>query len=217
MSGMARSATYDAILGATDPVEGRPFAQPERTHADADVMGAMLRRQREDARVWAETEAPSISIRADGSRGERRRYLAVPDRDALLGARDITAVGFFGQARKCDHAVLFELEHEIASAFPRYAAAGLLSYFDLELDDGSYGFGNLILFWTPDVPPEWFACAAHERAVSVSPEHYHSIRLHKGTIAGAFLGEGELRIERTKYFDFDSDPIWRGVRLFAPS
>jgi hypothetical protein len=215
MSGMARSVTYDVILGAVEPVEGRPFADPDRTHADAAVMGAMLRRLREDAASWEETRASSVSLRADGSRGERRQYLAVPDKDALLRARDITAVGFFGQARECDHGVLFELEKEVASAFPRYCSAGLLSYFDLELEDGSYGFGNLILFWTPDVPAEWFACAAHERAVSVSPQHYHSIRLHKGTIAGPFLGDGELEIERTKYFDFDSDPVWRALRLFA--
>src|SRR6266542_3130016 len=188
MSKMARSATYDAVLGATEAVEGRPFADPGRTDADAAVMRAMLRREREDAWAWAATRASSISIRADGSRGERRQYLAVPDKEALLHARDVTAV------------VLFALEHEVASAFPRYASAGLLSYFDLELDDGSYGFGNLILFWTPDVPPEWFTNLAHERAVSVSPQHYHSIRLHKGTIAGPFLGDGELSIERTKYF-----------------
>jgi hypothetical protein len=215
MSEMTRSARYDAILGSTEPAEGRPFADPERTHADAAVMRAMLDRQRDDARSWTASRAASISFRADGSRGERRQYLAVPDKHALLRARDVTAIGFFGQARECDHAALFDLEGQVASAFPRYASAGLLSYFDLELDDGSYGFGNLILFWTPDVPPEWFACAAHERAVSVSPQHYHSIRLHKGTIAGPFLGEGQLEIERTKYFDFDSDPFWRGLRVFG--
>ena len=49
----------------------------------------------------------------------------------------------------------------------------------------------------------------------ISPRHYHSIRLHKGTIAGPFLGEGDVKIERTKYFDFDSDPAWRGLRVFA--
>jgi len=212
---MARAAAYDAILGATEPVEGRPFADPDRTHADAAVMRAMLAREREDARTWTASRASAISLRADGARGERRQYLAVPDKDALLGARDVTAVGFFGQTRSCDHGVLFELEHEVASAFPHYASAGLLSYFDVELDDGSYGFGNLILFWTPEVPPEWFSNAAHERAVSIAPEHYHSIRLHRGTIPGPFLGDGELEIDRTKYFDFDSDPVWRGLRLFA--
>src|SRR5207253_10080678 len=107
-----------------------------------------------------------------------RQWLAVPDAAALLRAHDITAVGFFGQARDTDHAVLFWLEQEVVGAFPDYVAAGLLSYFDLELDDGSYGFDNLILFATPDVPREWYTCGAHERAVAISPEHYHSIRLH---------------------------------------
>jgi hypothetical protein len=64
------------------------------------------------------------------------------------------------------------------------------------------------------VPSDWYENAAHERAVETSPSWYHSVRLHKGTIAGPLLGDGALTIERTKYFDFDSDPTWRAVRLF---
>jgi hypothetical protein len=207
---------YDAVLEAGELVEARPFTHPARTFGDAAVMSAMLQRQREVVRSWSD-ETTSAAIRRDGSGGERRQYLAVPSADALLQARDVTAIGFFGQTRDSDHSVLFQLERDVASAFPRYAAAGLLSYFDLELEDGSYGFGNLIVFSTPDVPREWFANAAHERAVAVSPGHYHSIRLHKGTIPGPFLGESDVAIERTKYFDFDCDPAWRGLRVFAAS
>ena len=213
---MARAAQFHAVLDASELLEGRPFTHPVRTFADAAVMTAMLQRQREIVRSWIDAAAPGASVRDDGTGGERRRYLAVPSLDGLCSAREITAIGFFGQARDRDHSVLFELERDVASAFPEYAAAGLLSYFDLELEDGSYGFGNLILFSTPDVPREWYGNAAHERAVAIAPRNYHSIRLHKGTIHGPFAGTGSVRVDRTKYFDFDDDPHWRGVLMFPP-
>jgi hypothetical protein len=204
---------YHAVLGASDRVDGRPFADPEHTSADAAVMSLMLLRQREAAQEWDPATAGPATVR-DREEGHKQ-WLAVPDAAALLRARDVTAVGFFGQARDSDHSVLFELEQDVVESFPEYASAGLLSYFDLELANGAYGFGNLILFATPDVPREWHTCRAHERAVAISPEHYHSVRLHKGTIPGPFLGSGDVTIERTKYFDFDSDPPWRGLRTFA--
>jgi hypothetical protein len=211
---VGRTATYDAVLNAEERVDERPFTDPAATEADASVMRRMLERERALVRSWGSDHPPTASIRGLDSQG-RRHWLAVPDTAALLTAHDITAVGFFGQTRDCDHTLLFELEDEVVEHFPEYAAAGLLSYFDRELEDGSHGFGNLILFATPDVPPEWYTNRAHEQAVSISPEHYHSIRLHKGTAPGPFLGDGELRIERTKYFDFAMQPTWRGLRVFG--
>jgi hypothetical protein len=208
-----RPGAYDAVLGANERLPERPFTDPDATEADAAVMRRMLERQRALAESWPRDDPPSASLRGIDEQG-RRHWLAVPDTAALVSARDLTAVGFFGQTRERDHTVLFELEQEVVARFPEYAAVGLLSYFDRELEDGSHGFGNLILFATPDVPREWYTNEAHERAVALSPEHYHSIRLHKGTIPGPFLGSGELRIERTKYFDFATQPCWRGLRVF---
>ena len=71
---------------------------------------------------------------------------------------------------------------------------------------------SVLRFWTPDVPREWYSNAAHERAVVISPNHYHSIRLHKGTISGPLFPDGDLVIERTKYFDFDGDRTWQALR-----
>ncbi len=212
--GGVEPADYDVILEPTDEVDDRPFTDAAWTHHDADVMRKMLVRQREVARGWLRDRSIGASLREHEEDG-RRHWLAVPDVAALLAARDITVVGFFGQSRaEVDHAVLFELERKVANSFPAYAEVGLLSYYDMELDDGSYGYGNLILFSTPDVPKEWYANDAHERAVAISPQHYHSIRLHKGSSPGAFLGDGDLIIDRTKYLDFGTDPAWRGLRLF---
>ena len=93
-----------------------------------------------------------------------------------------------------------------------YGEAGLLSYYDVELVKGEYG--NLILFATPDVPPEWHRDEVHRRAVEVSPGHYHHVRLHKGRIPGRLHDGGDIVVERTKYFDFDHGAPWHGLRRF---
>jgi hypothetical protein len=203
------------MLDPTANVEGRPFTDPAWTRSDAEVMRTMLLRERAVAHSL-QREGPSGVFVRDLAQSGRREWLAVPDSAALVRARDVTAIGFFGQSRpESDHTILFELENEVAESFPAYAASGLLSYYDMELADGSYGYGNLILFSTADVPKEWYTNAAHERAVAISPQHYRSVRLHKGSIPGPFLGDGDLTIGRTKYLDFASDPIWRALRVFV--
>jgi hypothetical protein len=94
-----------------------------------------------------------------------------------------------------------------------YADAGLLTYYDVELPKSHYG--NLVLFSTPDVPPEWVANAVHRRAIEISPEHYYDVRLHKGAVTGRLLEGGRLTIERTKYFDFAGEEEWRALRRFG--
>jgi hypothetical protein len=206
---------YDAILGPDDLLAGRPFTHPEKTKRDAEVMRDMLKGERERARGWLggdHRRSPGQVLRE--SAGERRKQLlVVPDTRALVGAHDVTAVGFFGQAREdLDHTILFDLEEELVGRMADYADVGLLSYYDLELVKGAYG--NLILFSTPDVPDEWHTDPVHRQAVEISPRHYHTVRLHKGSIAGRLLDEGDLVIERTKYFDFTGPSCWQGLREF---
>jgi hypothetical protein len=205
--------SLDHTLGPDDVLRERPFTDPTHTRREVAVMQAMLDGERARARAWVR----------HGGRGERlvrelddeghRHLLLVPDLDALVTARGLTAVGFFGRPRSdCDHAVLFDLEEELLARMPGYASAGLLSYYDVELVKAAYG--NLILFATPDVPPEWHADPIHRRAIELSPGHYHEVRLHKGSIQGRLLDGGEIAVERTKYFDFGSNPGWQGVRRF---
>jgi hypothetical protein len=146
--------------------------------------------------------------------GETRQLLAVPDGRALLRARDVTAVGFFGQLRSdVDHTLLFEHERAIARTFPEFAPLGFLSYFDFGPEHGRYG--NLILFWTPEVPDAWHQNPAHREAVGVAPVHYRHIRLHKGRIPGPFMGDGSVEVLRTQYLDFDQPRMWRGLRVYG--
>ena len=71
--------------------------------------------------------------------GGLRHWLVVPRTSALLAAHQVTAVGFFGDLRPgVDHAAIYQLEAEVVGQLPRYAAAGLLAYYDAELDRGTH-------------------------------------------------------------------------------
>jgi hypothetical protein len=176
------------------------------------MMSAMLAREREIARGWRpDVEGPDIS---ESTSEGRRQLLAVPDGRALLAAHDVTAVGFFGTLRKeVDHDILFEYERRIAQTFPEYAPLGFLSYFDVGPEHGRYG--NLILFWTHEVPPEWHTGEAHRLAVASAPRHYKHIRLHKGRIPGPFLDWGDLHILQTQYLEFLGGRTWRALRSYS--
>jgi hypothetical protein len=200
---------FAAVLGPADVLPGRPFTDPAETEGDVLVMTRMLALEREIALTWGpDIVGPDISERVQG---ETRRLLAVPDGRALLGARDVTAVGFFGLLRRgVDHAVLFEHERAIVQTFPDFAPLGFLSYLDFGPEHGRYG--NLILFWTPDVPEEWHRSETHRAAVAVAADHYEHIRLHRGRIPGPFMGAGQVEVLRTQYLDFSGPRLWRALR-----
>jgi hypothetical protein len=210
--GRPGEAAYAVVLGPADVLPGRPFTDPAETDADVLVMTRMLALEREIALTWGpDIVGPDISEQVQG---ETRQLLAVPDGRALLASRDVTAVGFFGLLRAdVDHTVLFEHERAIAQTFPAFAPLGFLSYLDFGPEHGRYG--NLILFWTPDVPDEWHRGEAHRSAVAVAAEHYEHIRLHRGRIPGPFMGAGQVELTRTQYLDFTSPQAWRALRAYS--
>jgi hypothetical protein len=205
----AGDAAYATVLGPAERVPGRPFTDPEQTADDLLVMSRMLALEREIAHTWGpDVVGPDITELA---RGETRQLLAVPDGRALLAARDVTAVGFFGSLREgVDHAVLFDHERAIARTFPEFAPLGFLSYFDFGPEHGRYG--NLILFRSSGVPDAWHRGEAHRAAVAVAPDHYEHIRLHRGRIPGPFMGAGQIAIARTQYLAFSGRRTWRALR-----
>ncbi len=207
----AERGAFAAVLGPADLVPGRPFTDPQNTSEDVLTMARILALEREVARSWGpDVDGPGITEQVHG---ETRQLLAVPDGRALLRARDVTAVGFFGELRRgVDHALLFEHERAITQTFPEFAPLGFLSYFDFGPEHGRYG--NLILFWTPDVPDAWHRGRAHREAVAIAPEHYVHIRLHKGLIPGPFAGEGQIEVRRTQYLDFTGRRPWRALRTY---
>jgi hypothetical protein len=200
------------VLAAAERLPARPFTDPERTAADAAVMGRMLQRLRREARSWPRWQASAEVLKH--TRGGCRHWLVVPSAPALAGARDATVVGFFGDLRPgMDHSSIYQLEADVVARLGRYAPAGLLGYYDAELAPALHG--NLVLFRTQEVPPEWHRDRVHAAAVASAPRHYLVVRLHRGLIPGALLGRGHLVIQRTRYFDFGQEPAWHGLRRFG--
>jgi len=200
------------LLAAQERLAARPFTDPERTLADAAVMGRMLRLVRREARSWPGWRT-SVEVLRHTHAG-CRHWLVVPDAPALSGAHDVTAVGFFGDLRPgIDHSAIYRLEAAVVARLGRYAAAGLLGYYDAEIAPALHG--NLVLFATREVPPQWHRDRVHAEAVASAPRHYRAVRLHRGTIPGDLLGRGQLVIQQTRYFDFGQEPAWHGLRQFG--
>jgi hypothetical protein len=200
------------VLTAGELLPGRPFTDPEHTMADARVMARMLQRLRAEAQSWPEGRTSVELLRY--TRAGCRHWLVVPDAPALRGAREVTAVGFFGDLRPgMNHSAIYDLEAEVVARLGRYAPAGLLGYYDAEIAPALHG--NLVLFRTREVPGEWHGDVVHARAVALAPRHYRCARLHRGIIRGALLGRGDLVIQRTRYFDFERQPTWRALRRFG--
>jgi hypothetical protein len=205
-------ARVDAVvqLACETLVEGRPFAAPANTERDAVVMREMLARLRGSARSWLASPPPgSGALVHQLDAAGLRTWIRVPDRAALLAAPELTTIGFFGQPRDdVDHAPIHQLETAIVETLEE--VPGLLSYFNLELPQRR--FGNLVLCAAPDVPVRWRAHGLHRLAVALAPRHYHSARLHSGTVRSPLLGDAELVVLRTRYYDFDSEPTWLAIR-----
>ena len=203
-------------LGPDEVVPGRPFADPSHTRREEEALRLLLTHERERARAWCDEPFESrrdVIIRETDAAG-LRHLLVVPETHALIQARDLLVVGFFGRPREdADTPLLFDLEERLVAGMSSYAAHGLLSYYDLELVKGAYG--NLILFTGPDGPARWGENPVHREAVEISPANYHEIRLHQGRLPGGILEDGELLVTRTRYIDYGGADVWRAVRRFA--
>jgi hypothetical protein len=202
-------------LGPDETVPGKPFVDPEHTHREEEALRLLLTHERERARAWLDAPAESrrdVIIRETDGAG-LRHLLVVPETHALLEARDLVVVGFFGRPRDdAQTGLLFDLEEQLVGGMSAYSAHGLLSYYDLELVKGAYG--NLILFSNPDGPARWGENPVHREAVAISPRNYYEIRLHQGRLPGRLLDGGELQLTRTRYLDYTGPEPWRAVRYF---
>ena len=202
-------------LAPDEIVDGRPFSDPVQTLRDREALRILLEHERDRAKTWSGgrwgPQRDALIVETDSEL--RRHLLVVPDTQALLDARDPVVVGFFGRPRADGNPrLLFELEEELVGRMGDHAEAGLLSYYDVELVKGAYG--NVILFATVESVASWARDAVHDRAVSISPQNYHEIRLHQGRLAGRLLDAGDVRLTRTRYLDYNGPEPWRAVRRF---
>jgi hypothetical protein len=194
-------------LAANEECAARPFAAPAHTVRDAGIMQRMLERLRVVVTGWS-GDGTGVLVREPDSDGHRH-WIRVPDPAALRAAGGMTAVGFFGRARAdIDHLPIDELEAGIVDTLE--TISGVLCYYDVALAEG--GYGNLILCAAPETRKRVHDHALHRRAVELTPRHYHCVRRHTGAVPGRFLGGDRLVLERTRYYDFDSNPPWLAVR-----
>lgn len=198
-------------LGPDDVVRGRPFTSVELYAVDMAVLNGMLEDLRtvlSDAEAGARVVIPHKQI-AWKVEGLTRRVL-ICNLERLRLPQEVCAVGFFSERHPgLDIRPLEEANLEVVREFKKYP--GVLSYSSVELPDGYWA--NLVLHDTPDVVEKWRESERHARAVrDLSPVHYKNVRIHNATLAEGVFGNTALRIERTKYFDYEGDEEWRAVR-----
>ena len=191
----------EVALAPDERVAERDFADPDRTQEDLAALAVLRAAQRE--RVLGG------GVTGTWSHGGATHWLvtAVPHR--LLASEACRAIGFFGQARAdVDHAVIVELEHAILER-PQ-ELPGFLSYHNVLLANGQWG--NLVLFeWDADTT-YFHSEPRHARSIALAPEHYHSLRLHRGVLPDGPLGARDVEVYSTLYLDFDGDERWRALR-----
>jgi hypothetical protein len=124
--------------------------------------------------------------------------------------RDACVVGFFGERHVGRDATSLEAaDAAVVLEFKDYP--GILSYSSMELADGNWA--NLVLHTAPEDREAWRGGATHARAVAeLAPVHYRTVRIHNGVLPGGLNAGTQIRIERTKYWDYREPSVWHGVR-----
>lgn len=197
-----------------EPVPERPFAEPAHSLSDAAILDLMRERLREtlrDTSIGAGDvlgREPYTHLAVED--GERQHRMVVMARELLLGAGELTVVGFFGQRRdNADPAVLGDVDAELMQELFQHPY--VLSYCSLALPDGNWA--NLVLLQHTEGIEHWRASQKHIRAArELSPQFYRTIRLHNGLLPGGLAGP-QLVLHSTKYYDFSSG-WWQAIRDF---
>ncbi len=208
------SLSHETIcLGRSEALADRPFTHPEHNEQDLRYMQFMAQRLRqllEEPDGVLGQPRPWITFVEEGEKRLQRVVLSQPE--ALLACAHLTVVGFFGlKWPGADRTAIDEVDLKLLAEFPLYP--NLLSYSSLELPGGNWC--NLVLFDRPEGLSHWAQSVIHRYAVTeLTPGYYQAIRLHNGFLAGGLMEEHEIALTRTKYYDYQVQPVWRAVREF---
>ena len=193
-----------------DPAE-HPFASTRQYKGDIALLNYLLQDLRVLVRQSAagQTElAPQQIVTWEVHGLQRRTVVCDPVR--LRTSDVVQIVGFFGDRRAdADPRPIDASEFDLISEFIHYP--GILSYSSSELVDGYWA--NLVVHTDPGDREAWRQSDVHIRAVDeVAPRAYHSVRIHNGCIRDGVTGSKTVRIECTKYWDYDCSPVWHAIR-----
>ena len=199
-------------LGFSDIVAGRPFTNPEGSAFDLTVLQYMVetvcRILKEPRAILNQPRPVVLYLNEVGGRSHR---IALSRPEALLNCNDLTVVGFCGQRRHgVDRGPLDAVDEELIAEFPQHDE--LLSYSTLQLESGDSC--NLVLFSQPQGILHWASSDRHALAARMAPRYYTVIRLHTAILPGGIMANNKLALIRTKYYDFQEEPLWQAVRDF---
>lgn len=203
--------TETTQLDPTETAAGHPFTSIENYHSDIALLNYLL----QDLRVLVRRAAKGeMTLTAQQVlmwevHGLARRTV-VCDPEGLAESDTVQIVGFFGQSRDMVTRIAVDSsELGLIDAFVDHP--GILSYSSIELVNNYWA--NLVVHRDAGDREVWRSNAAHVRAVNdVAPAAYHSVRIHNGCIQGGVPGTHTVVIETTKYWDYDTDPVWAAER-----
>jgi hypothetical protein len=200
-------------LGPDEVVRDRPFTHPRHIQGDVNTLRHMV----DQLALFLEQyggdkpEHPVLAHRPDRRSWAYRLLIARPG--PLSGPGPLSIVGFLGQRlAEADVAAANEFDKILLEEIPEYP--GLLSYSTMALVSGNYS--NLVVFSDPRVKEQWSQSKAHAQAVrKLAPDYYSSVSLYNGLLPRGIHNSNALRLTRIKYFDYQSEPRWRAVRVFG--
>ncbi|MEM9653950.1 MAG: hypothetical protein AAGA65_17795 [Actinomycetota bacterium] len=200
----------DELLPTEAPL-GHPFADPDHYSGDLALLNYLLQDLRVVVRQIAAGDAAwsnydEIEWQVHGL----QRRTVICDRDTLVEPETRLAVGFFGDRRASSPAVDIDgTELNVVGEFRHFP--GIISYSSIELV--GHQWANLVVHTSGADRSDWRHSRIHiDAAERVAPEIYHNVRIHNGCIPGGPIGSGTLVLERTKYWDYDVQPVWHASR-----
>ena len=195
-------------LSPADILAERPFTHPDFALVELKILRYMVDRLGLALESFPPGERVPYLIKLSEADGRPHR-LAINQPEKLRQGPHLAVVGFFGQRRNSDLAALIDqLDKILVAELSQHL--GLLSYCTLLLENGD--FGNLVLFEDAVAQSHWSAGQTHARAVQLSPGYYHSVRIYNGELPGGFKAGQTLYLTQARYYDYQSDSPWQGVR-----
>jgi len=205
---------FGVELKTGERAEGHPFSDLEHTDQDRATMRKMAHQlvdTYEDPKVCDFTLRNGPICQSDPQGRHFRIYYIRPDR--LFRTGQLAVVGFFGHKRlHADIRPLLKADRLFEAEFTHHP--DLLSLSTVRVANGD--FGNLVVFARPEAIALWNNSVVHRKLVAeISPPYYLTIRLNNGWLPNGLQDPDGLWIERVKYIDYSSTPMWRAVRTFG--
>lgn len=198
-------------LGWADIVPDRPFTNPDHNADDTATLEYMVDRLyhllSQPGEIFPQPR-PYILYLPEATGRTHRVAIAHPAE--LLICPEIAVVGFCGHKwPDADRSQLEIIDQELIQEFLQHPY--LLSYSSLQLESGDWR--NLVLFSHPQGIGHWAISALHAHAARhLAPGYYQNIRLHNGVLPGGLGAGNGLILTRTKYYDYQAQPLWWAVR-----